>query len=302
MNNLNIQTPTKTVSISLAGPDMSITVNPASLDEAPNIANLQWSETLLDGETVTLSEAMKTKLAMKRKQGRGGWDDKQACPPGRLQGMLIEHLQKGDPVDIGNFAMMIWSRGESVTSPGSEFDLVEHLHRQRTFSEKTFGPGARANGVLNHIESEIGEVRANPTDVSEWIDIILLAFDGAWRTGHSPEEIVAALEAKQTKNESRTWPDWRQASPDKAIEHVDSNQHALIGRVVRYGSGSTALFRVAAARNTGAGFRLSGDHILGGTLSRHECRVSPATEEDLQLWAQEKGLTQRPQPRGQEGE
>lgn len=47
-----------------------------------------------------------------------------------------------------------------------------------------------------------------------------LAFDGAWRSGHTPEQIVAAIEAKQTKNEGRTWPDWRTAEPGKAIEHV----------------------------------------------------------------------------------
>lgn len=29
-----------------------------------------------------------------------------------------------------------------------------------------------------------------------------------------------ALEAKQTKNEGRQWPDWRTAQPGKAIEHV----------------------------------------------------------------------------------
>ena len=28
-----------------------------------------------------------------------------------------------------------------------------------------------------------------------------------------------AIKAKQARNEARTWPDWRTASPDKAIEH-----------------------------------------------------------------------------------
>lgn len=31
--------------------------------------------------------------------------------------------------------------------------------------------------------------------------------------------IVAALVAKQTKNEGRKWPDWRTQDPNKAIEH-----------------------------------------------------------------------------------
>lgn len=103
------------------------------------------------------------------------------------------------------------------------FDLVSHLHRQRTFSRNTFGPGARTKGVIDHIRKELAEIEAEPEDISEWVDVILLAFDGAWRAGWEPEDIVAAIEAKQSKNEGRTWPDWRTASPDKAIEHDRSN-------------------------------------------------------------------------------
>jgi hypothetical protein len=50
--------------------------------------------------------------------------------------------------------------------------------------------------------------------------VVILALDGAWRSGASPDQIIAALVAKQAKNESRTWPDWRSAAPDQAIEHV----------------------------------------------------------------------------------
>jgi hypothetical protein len=60
------------------------------------------------------AEAMKQKLAKQRQKGYGGWNDKKLCPDGRLQKYLGAHLGKGDPVDIGNFAMMIWNRGESL--------------------------------------------------------------------------------------------------------------------------------------------------------------------------------------------
>jgi hypothetical protein len=103
-----------------------------------------------------------------------------------------------------------------------EFDLIGHLHRQREFSERTFGPGTRTAGVLDHIRKELNEIEADPQDISEWIDVVLLAFDGAWRAGFTPEQIAHALHAKQTKNENRTWPDWRTAEPGKAIEHVRS--------------------------------------------------------------------------------
>ena len=99
-------------------------------------------------------------------------------------------------------------------------DLLAHLVRQRAFSERTFGPGSRTAGVVDHIRKELREIEADPADLSEWIDVVILAFDGAWRAGYSCEEVVAALVDKQTKNEARNWPDWRTVPDDKAIEHV----------------------------------------------------------------------------------
>lgn len=99
------------------------------------------------------------------------------------------------------------------------FDLIQHLHRQRGWSEKTFGPGRRNNGVVDHIRKELVEIEADPTDLEEWVDVVILALDGAWRAGHTPEEIATAIVRKQTKNEGRKWPDWRTVPEGKAIEH-----------------------------------------------------------------------------------
>ncbi|WP_198086635.1 dATP/dGTP pyrophosphohydrolase domain-containing protein [Variovorax sp. E3] len=106
------------------------------------------------------------------------------------------------------------------------FDLVAHLNRQREFSAITFGPGVRTAGVVDHIRKELAEIEGEPFDVREWIDVVLLAFDGAWRTGATPEQIVHALVERQTRNESRTWPDWRTADLNKAIEHDRSGEAA----------------------------------------------------------------------------
>lgn len=103
-------------------------------------------------------------------------------------------------------------------------NFVEHVRQQREFSERTFGPGNRTKGVLDHIRKEIRELEAEPYDLEEWIDIIILAIDGAWRSGYTPEEIAGKLAAKQIKNESRKWPDWRTAPKDQAIEHVRENE------------------------------------------------------------------------------
>ena len=102
----------------------------------------------------------------------------------------------------------------------AHFDLVAHLRRQRAFSLRTFGPGPRTAGVLDNIRKELAEIEAAPDDVEEWVDVVMLALDGAWRAGFEPAEIALAIAAKQTRNQLRTWPDWRTAEPGKAIEHV----------------------------------------------------------------------------------
>lgn len=100
------------------------------------------------------------------------------------------------------------------------FNLVTHLERQRAFSLETFGPGERLAGVLAHIRKELGEIEAKPADIMEWADLLLLAFDGAWRQGFEPSTICAALSVKLAINQRREWPDWRQADPNAPIEHV----------------------------------------------------------------------------------
>lgn len=97
-----------------------------------------------------------------------------------------------------------------------------HLTRQRDFSLVTFGPGARLDGVLDHIRKELIEVSQEPQDLSEWADLLILSFDGALRQGFEPQAILDAVQAKQTKNEGRNWPDWRTQDPNRAIEHVRS--------------------------------------------------------------------------------
>ena len=111
-----------------------------------------------------------------------------------------------------------WDAAHAFGPP--HFDLVNHLRRQREFSLRTFGPGPRTQGVIDHIRKELVEIEAAPGDLEEWVDVVLLALDGAWRAGYHPENIALAIATKQARNELRTWPDWRTAEPGKAIEHV----------------------------------------------------------------------------------
>ena len=100
------------------------------------------------------------------------------------------------------------------------FDLAAHIRQQRIFSTRTFGPGPRTAGIIDHIKKELREIEDDPLDLDEWIDVIILGIDGAWRAGYTSEEIPIALAAKQLKNELRDWPDWRAVGTDQAIEHI----------------------------------------------------------------------------------
>lgn len=89
------------------------------------------------------------------------------------------------------------------------------------WSEKTFGPRDRYNGLIAHIRKELVEIEAKPNDLEEWVDVVLLAMDGAWRSaGADGAAFVQALLLKQVKNVSRSWPDWRTLKPDQVLEHV----------------------------------------------------------------------------------
>lgn len=63
------------------------------------------------------SSAMKAKMDKKRLQGRGGWHDRAICSQKQLSNMLLNHVDKGDPVDVGNFAMMLFMRQEKILVP-----------------------------------------------------------------------------------------------------------------------------------------------------------------------------------------
>jgi len=97
---------------------------------------------------------------------------------------------------------------------------AKHIKRQMKFSQKTFGPGKRTKGVIDHIRKELAEVESSPDDIQEWADIIILAFDGAWRAGWEPQDIIDAIIDKQTENENRKWPDWKAFTDGEAIEHI----------------------------------------------------------------------------------
>jgi hypothetical protein len=112
----------------------------------------------------------------------------------------------------------VLSASQPAPSPWPE-TIETYYARQIEWSRETFGPGKRTGGIIDHITKELREVAAEPEDLSEWVDLIILAMDGFWRHGGRAEDLMPRLLAKQKKNMARKWPDWRTMSADKAIEH-----------------------------------------------------------------------------------
>jgi|SRR6478609_9223822 len=73
------------------------------------------------------SHAMEEKMGLAADKGRGGWSDKEFCSQDDLSRMLLDHVEKGDPIDVANFCMMLHQRGEriSVAAHGDDWTSSE---------------------------------------------------------------------------------------------------------------------------------------------------------------------------------
>lgn len=71
-----------------------------------------------DDEAVDrFAAAMHAKMAQARAKGKEGWDDPERCSEGHLRALLQERLDSAlsadSMVDVANYAMMLWARGQS---------------------------------------------------------------------------------------------------------------------------------------------------------------------------------------------
>lgn len=62
------------------------------------------------------ASAMKSKMKYARDtHGRGGWEDPNEVTGEELSKMLRHHVEKGDPIDVANFCMMLQQRGDKIS-------------------------------------------------------------------------------------------------------------------------------------------------------------------------------------------
>lgn len=106
---------------------------------------------------------MKAKMAASRAKGRSGWEDPAQCTIEKLAAMLCQHVEKGDPVDIANFAMMIHER------KGSAIDVYEALAvflNSRNIAapvqaQELVGEVERLKKCLENCNAEIAQLRGD---------------------------------------------------------------------------------------------------------------------------------------------
>jgi len=94
----------------------------------------------------------------------------------------------------------------------------DYLARHWTWSRAAFGSGRQTNGILEHLGKELAEIRTRPDDLVEWVDVMILAFDGYLRHGGSVDGLMRDLEAKQAENLARRWPP--PGDGERAVEHL----------------------------------------------------------------------------------
>lgn len=86
-----------------------------------------------------------------------------------------------------------------------EESFLSYVRKQKEWSIKIFGAGLRTLGISKHIRCELVEIEEQPEDLEEWIDVIQLAIDGAWRIGYSAQEVFDCMKSKLAINQNREW-------------------------------------------------------------------------------------------------
>lgn len=122
-----------------------------------------------DDDAVTQFAAqLRQRMADKRDQGRDGW---MTCPVEDLQLKLIRSIADGDPIDIGNYAMMMHARGA-----GTEHALEQWAGQ--VFYERRAGLHVLTEATVLRLESIQVAARALVDDWESESGSIGAAIDG----------------------------------------------------------------------------------------------------------------------------
>ena len=84
------------------------------------------------------------------------------------------------------------------------------------FTDATFGESTPRSKAL-HLAEEAKEAAADPADVIEWADCMILLLDGARKAGFTTEHLYQAVLKKMEINKSRKW---GEKDKDGVVRHV----------------------------------------------------------------------------------
>ena len=90
---------------------------------ARGVVDRAYIEETADMRLLDLSQrAMREKLSMARRKGRGGWWNDAECSIEQLRSLLREHVEKGDMRDVMNLAAMVFVREVADAHPNATLE------------------------------------------------------------------------------------------------------------------------------------------------------------------------------------
>lgn len=78
-----------------------------------------WTRAKNNAAANKFAKAIKAELYRKG-QSVGGWDDKEKCKAELLSELLHRAVEKGDPLETGVLAMMLYDRGDAIVPRNKE--------------------------------------------------------------------------------------------------------------------------------------------------------------------------------------
>lgn len=88
---------------------------------------------------------------------------------------------------------------------------------QGRWSDTTFGLHNSPEGCIAHLAKEVKELAANPYDLTEQADCLMLLLDANRRSGFTADDLLAAAWDKLEVCRGR---EWAKPGADGSVEHV----------------------------------------------------------------------------------
>jgi hypothetical protein len=105
-------------------------------------------------------------------------------------------------------------------------DWQDALDDLADWQDRTFGTAQGPIGALNHLSQEVEEAKADPTDIIEYVDCLMLIMAASRRAGFTFDQLHAAFLRKLEINKQRRW---AAVKPGEPCRHVDEAALAAKG-------------------------------------------------------------------------